>query len=125
MCNAGPGMCVRNGCQNNAIDNPGWDSEYCSNECVVSHCRFVFLSFFLLFSLIILLLCYYYYYYCYSHKLHFVIHCMYINKYPVSHFYFICLRHFSFIFFTPYVIYLSQHATFCQTTFLLYDVCFL
>lgn len=42
MCNAGPGMCVRNGCQNNAIDNPGWDSEYCSNECVVSHCRDVF-----------------------------------------------------------------------------------
>ncbi|XP_036366743.1 TOX high mobility group box family member 4-B isoform X3 [Octopus sinensis] len=42
MCSAGPGMCVRNGCQNNAIDNPGWDSEYCSNECVVSHCRDVF-----------------------------------------------------------------------------------
>ncbi|KAL3859525.1 hypothetical protein ACJMK2_009741 [Sinanodonta woodiana] len=37
-----PGMCIRNGCTNRAIDNVGWDSEYCSNECVVSHCRDVF-----------------------------------------------------------------------------------
>ncbi|XP_046544132.1 TOX high mobility group box family member 3-like isoform X1 [Haliotis rubra] len=36
------GLCVRNGCINQAIDNPGWDSEYCSNECVVSHCRDIF-----------------------------------------------------------------------------------
>ncbi|KAK3085630.1 hypothetical protein FSP39_006440 [Pinctada imbricata] len=32
-------MCVRNGCTNPTIENPGWDNEYCSNECVVSHCR--------------------------------------------------------------------------------------
>ncbi|XP_050398499.2 TOX high mobility group box family member 4 isoform X3 [Patella vulgata] len=37
-----PGMCIRNGCANNAINNPGWDEEYCSSECVVSHCRDVF-----------------------------------------------------------------------------------
>lgn len=36
------GMCIRTGCGNRAIDNIGWDSEYCSNECVVSHCRDVF-----------------------------------------------------------------------------------
>ncbi|XP_052818752.1 TOX high mobility group box family member 4-like [Mya arenaria] len=36
------GMCIRTGCNNRAIDNIGWDNEYCSNECVVSHCRDVF-----------------------------------------------------------------------------------
>lgn len=36
------GMCIRSGCHNRAIDNTGWDNEYCSNECVVSHCRDVF-----------------------------------------------------------------------------------
>ncbi|XP_078337426.1 TOX high mobility group box family member 4-like isoform X2 [Crassostrea virginica] len=35
-------MCVRNGCTNSTIDSPGWDNEYCSNECVVNHCRDVF-----------------------------------------------------------------------------------
>lgn len=35
-------LCVRNGCQNLAVENPGWDAEYCSNECVVSHCRDIF-----------------------------------------------------------------------------------
>lgn len=34
--------CIRNGCTNTTLDNPGWDNEYCSNECVVSHCRDVF-----------------------------------------------------------------------------------
>lgn len=34
--------CLRNGCPNPAIDSPDWDREYCSSECVVSHCRDVF-----------------------------------------------------------------------------------
>uniref|UniRef100_A0A2L2Y665 TOX high mobility group box family member 3 n=1 Tax=Parasteatoda tepidariorum TaxID=114398 RepID=A0A2L2Y665_PARTP len=34
--------CLRNGCSNPAIDNPDWDREYCSSECVVSHCKDVF-----------------------------------------------------------------------------------
>jgi len=34
------GMCIRSGCHNRAIENLGWDNEYCSNECVVSHCRY-------------------------------------------------------------------------------------
>jgi hypothetical protein len=35
-------LCVRDGCQNMAVENPGWDAEYCSNECVVTHCRDIF-----------------------------------------------------------------------------------
>ncbi|XP_062621491.1 TOX high mobility group box family member 4-B-like isoform X2 [Saccostrea cucullata] len=35
-------MCIRNGCTNPTIESPGWDNEYCSNECVVNHCRDVF-----------------------------------------------------------------------------------
>ncbi|XP_076370885.1 TOX high mobility group box family member 4-like isoform X4 [Tachypleus tridentatus] len=34
--------CLRSGCSNPAIESPDWDKEYCSNECVVSHCRDVF-----------------------------------------------------------------------------------
>lgn len=34
-------MCIRNGCTNPTIESPGWDNEYCSNECVVNHCRSV------------------------------------------------------------------------------------
>ncbi|CAL1297630.1 unnamed protein product [Larinioides sclopetarius] len=34
--------CLRNGCSNPAIDSPDWDREYCSSECVVSHCKDVF-----------------------------------------------------------------------------------
>ncbi|XP_067144986.1 TOX high mobility group box family member 4-A-like isoform X2 [Centruroides vittatus] len=34
--------CLRHGCNNPPIDSPDWDREYCSNECVVSHCRDVF-----------------------------------------------------------------------------------
>lgn len=34
--------CIRNGCVNAAVDSADWDKEYCSNECVVSHCREVF-----------------------------------------------------------------------------------
>ncbi|XP_045473233.1 TOX high mobility group box family member 4-A-like isoform X3 [Harmonia axyridis] len=37
-----PNSCIRNGCPNPAITNPEWEDEYCSNECVVSHCRDVF-----------------------------------------------------------------------------------
>ncbi|XP_054889474.1 TOX high mobility group box family member 4-A isoform X2 [Poeciliopsis prolifica] len=35
-------MCVRAGCTNPAIDSEDWDQEYCSNECVATHCREVF-----------------------------------------------------------------------------------
>ncbi|XP_074645488.1 uncharacterized protein LOC141901861 isoform X3 [Tubulanus polymorphus] len=35
-------LCTRNGCQNIAVGNTGWDNEYCSNDCVVTHCRDVF-----------------------------------------------------------------------------------
>ncbi|XP_023191594.1 TOX high mobility group box family member 4-A-like [Xiphophorus maculatus] len=35
-------MCVRAGCTNPAIDSEDWDQEYCSNECVATHCRDVF-----------------------------------------------------------------------------------
>lgn len=34
-------MCVRAGCTNPAIDSEDWDQEYCSNECVATHCRCV------------------------------------------------------------------------------------
>ncbi|XP_068898698.1 TOX high mobility group box family member 4 isoform X1 [Tenebrio molitor] len=37
-----PNSCIRHGCPNPAITNPEWEDEYCSNECVVSHCRDVF-----------------------------------------------------------------------------------
>nr|XP_061810991.1 TOX high mobility group box family member 4-B-like [Nerophis lumbriciformis] len=39
---AGPNICVRNGCTNPAVDSKDWDKEYCSNECVATHCRDVF-----------------------------------------------------------------------------------
>ncbi|XP_077598444.1 TOX high mobility group box family member 4b [Stigmatopora nigra] len=38
----GPNMCVRSGCTNPAVDSEDWDREYCSNECVATHCRDVF-----------------------------------------------------------------------------------
>ncbi|EAW66381.1 chromosome 14 open reading frame 92, isoform CRA_b [Homo sapiens] len=31
--------CVRSGCENPPIVSKDWDNEYCSNECVVKHCR--------------------------------------------------------------------------------------
>lgn len=34
--------CIRHGCPNPAVANSEWEDEYCSNECVVSHCRDVF-----------------------------------------------------------------------------------
>ncbi|KAM9251681.1 TOX high mobility group box family member 4-like [Cariama cristata] len=36
--------CVRAGCQNPPVANSDWDEEYCSSECVVKHCRDVFLA---------------------------------------------------------------------------------
>ena len=32
-------MCIRNGCINSAVNNPEWEQEFCSNDCVVMHCR--------------------------------------------------------------------------------------
>lgn len=34
--------CIRNGCTNQAIACPDWEDEYCSNECVITHCGDVF-----------------------------------------------------------------------------------
>ncbi|CAH0720847.1 unnamed protein product, partial [Brenthis ino] len=42
--NGSPPSCIRQGCTNPAISNSEWEDEYCSNECVVSHCRDVFSS---------------------------------------------------------------------------------
>ncbi|XP_077399707.1 TOX high mobility group box family member 4b isoform X2 [Vanacampus margaritifer] len=39
---ASPNICVRTGCTNPAVDSKDWDKEYCSNECVATHCRDVF-----------------------------------------------------------------------------------
>jgi len=35
-------MCVRTGCNNPAVESEDWDKEYCSNECVATHCRNIF-----------------------------------------------------------------------------------
>ena len=32
-------ICVRAGCTNPAVESKDWDKEYCSNECVATHCR--------------------------------------------------------------------------------------
>ena len=40
----GHSMCVRAGCTNPAVDSTDWDREYCSNECVADHCRWVTLQ---------------------------------------------------------------------------------
>ncbi|KAJ8007638.1 hypothetical protein DPEC_G00096250 [Dallia pectoralis] len=37
-------ICVRAGCTNPAVENKDWDMEYCSNECVATHCRDVFMA---------------------------------------------------------------------------------
>lgn len=34
-------ICVRAGCNNPAIESKEWDKEYCSNECVATHCRYM------------------------------------------------------------------------------------
>lgn len=35
-------QCIRHGCSNQAISHQDWEDEYCSSECVISHCRSVF-----------------------------------------------------------------------------------
>ncbi|XP_034411916.1 TOX high mobility group box family member 4-like [Cyclopterus lumpus] len=35
-------MCIRAGCTNAAMESPEWDNEYCSNECVATHCSTIF-----------------------------------------------------------------------------------
>ncbi|KAJ8011780.1 hypothetical protein DPEC_G00061810 [Dallia pectoralis] len=37
-------QCVRAGCTNPAIESTDWDKEYCSNECVATHCRDIFMA---------------------------------------------------------------------------------
>ncbi|KAK5875646.1 hypothetical protein CesoFtcFv8_026707 [Champsocephalus esox] len=37
-------LCVRAGCTKAAVENKDWDFEYCSNECVATHCRDVFMA---------------------------------------------------------------------------------
>ncbi|XP_042368136.1 TOX high mobility group box family member 4b isoform X3 [Plectropomus leopardus] len=37
-------ICVRAGCTNPAVESKDWDKEYCSNECVATHCRDVFMA---------------------------------------------------------------------------------
>lgn len=32
-------MCIRSGCGNQAINNPEWEQEFCSNDCVILHCK--------------------------------------------------------------------------------------
>ncbi|XP_051565627.1 TOX high mobility group box family member 4-like isoform X2 [Myxocyprinus asiaticus] len=39
-----PIVCVRAGCNNPPIESKDWDREYCSNECVATHCRDVFMA---------------------------------------------------------------------------------
>ncbi|CAL9694261.1 unnamed protein product [Knipowitschia caucasica] len=39
-----PSVCVRAGCTNRAVESQDWDREYCSNECVATHCRDVFMA---------------------------------------------------------------------------------
>lgn len=36
-----PSICVRAGCTNPAVESKDWDKEYCSNECVATHCKYV------------------------------------------------------------------------------------
>ncbi|EDL14357.1 mCG113708 [Mus musculus] len=36
--------CVRSSCENPPVISKDWDNEYCNNECVVKHCRDVFLA---------------------------------------------------------------------------------
>ena len=37
--------CIRKGCTSFAIRSPGWEDEYCSNECAIRHCKDVFAAF--------------------------------------------------------------------------------
>ncbi|XP_068456641.1 TOX high mobility group box family member 4-A isoform X2 [Clinocottus analis] len=35
-------VCMRTGCTNAAVESDDWDKEYCSNECVATHCSTIF-----------------------------------------------------------------------------------
>ena len=35
-------QCIRAGCTNPSVRNVEWEDEYCSNQCVVTHCDQVF-----------------------------------------------------------------------------------
>ncbi|XP_071759785.1 epidermal Langerhans cell protein LCP1-like isoform X2 [Centroberyx gerrardi] len=37
-------VCARAGCNNPAVESKDWDKEYCSNECVATHCRDIFMA---------------------------------------------------------------------------------
>ncbi|XP_059848843.1 TOX high mobility group box family member 3 isoform X2 [Hypanus sabinus] len=39
-----PIRCMRTGCSNPPIPSVEWDNEYCSSECVVNHCRDIFMA---------------------------------------------------------------------------------
>ncbi|XP_078399090.1 TOX high mobility group box family member 3 isoform X1 [Cetorhinus maximus] len=39
-----PIRCMRTGCTNPPIQSVEWDNEYCSSECVVNHCRDIFMA---------------------------------------------------------------------------------
>ncbi|KAJ8272583.1 hypothetical protein GJAV_G00090920 [Gymnothorax javanicus] len=39
-----PARCVRAGCTNPPVESKDWDKEYCSNECVATHCRDIFMA---------------------------------------------------------------------------------
>ncbi|XP_036374756.1 TOX high mobility group box family member 4-A-like isoform X2 [Megalops cyprinoides] len=39
-----PGRCIRAGCTNPPVESKDWDREYCSNECVATHCRDIFMA---------------------------------------------------------------------------------
>ncbi|KAG9331036.1 hypothetical protein JZ751_020419 [Albula glossodonta] len=39
-----PGRCLRAGCTNPPVESKDWDREYCSNECVATHCRDIFMA---------------------------------------------------------------------------------
>ncbi|KAI5617702.1 TOX high mobility group box family member 4 [Silurus asotus] len=41
---SGHAVCVRAGCNNPPVESKDWDREYCSNECVATHCRDVFMA---------------------------------------------------------------------------------
>ncbi|TNN49875.1 TOX high mobility group box family member 4-B [Liparis tanakae] len=41
---AGRITCMRAGCTRPAVESQDWDKEYCSNECVATHCRDVFMA---------------------------------------------------------------------------------
>ena len=36
-----PSTCMRAGCTNPAVESTDWDKDYCSNECVATHCRYL------------------------------------------------------------------------------------